>query len=139
MPLPRTPCPHRLDAAAPLHARTSANELPLPSSSLYARSEASSTAWAQRHHAGNRGPHAAPPLLETRVRRVPAGEAGRAYAVEYHMAASSILPEDPELASLLEVSGNAWMQARCMSICRSRGLRLYILLTVVSCLVYWQV
>uniref|UniRef100_A0A453GUG3 PROP1-like PPR domain-containing protein n=1 Tax=Aegilops tauschii subsp. strangulata TaxID=200361 RepID=A0A453GUG3_AEGTS len=36
-----------------------------------------------------------------------AGEAGKAYAVETHMAASAVSPEEPELATLLEVSAKA--------------------------------
>uniref|UniRef100_A0A8R7PY70 ribonuclease P n=2 Tax=Triticum urartu TaxID=4572 RepID=A0A8R7PY70_TRIUA len=36
-----------------------------------------------------------------------AGEAGKAYAVEAHMAASAVSPEEPELAALLEVSAKA--------------------------------
>ncbi|XP_062232135.1 proteinaceous RNase P 2-like [Phragmites australis] len=36
-----------------------------------------------------------------------AGEAAKAYAVEAHMAASGVLPEEPELAVLLDVSSSA--------------------------------
>lgn len=35
------------------------------------------------------------------------GEAGKAYAVEAHMAASAVSPEEPELAALLDVSAKA--------------------------------
>ena len=37
-----------------------------------------------------------------------AGEAGKAYAVEAHMAASAVSPEEPEFAALHEVSATVW-------------------------------
>ena len=36
-----------------------------------------------------------------------AGEAAKAYAVEAHMTASGVSPEEPELAALLDVSSRA--------------------------------
>jgi proteinaceous RNase P len=44
-------------------------------------------------------------LVLTAFRR--AGEATKAYAVEAHMTASGVLPEEPELAALLDVSSRA--------------------------------